>query len=55
MVVLLFEDLHLSIYQKQNLTNRKNPVRQFYDAGIGGIKYNYLLGLIPVVGYKVDF
>jgi hypothetical protein len=39
----------------QNLTNRKNPVRQYYDAGIGGIKYNYLLGLIPVVGYKVDF
>lgn len=39
----------------QNLTNRKNPVRQYYDAGIGGIKYNYLLALIPVVGYKVDF
>jgi hypothetical protein len=39
----------------QNLTNRKNPVRQYYDVGIGGIKYNYLLALIPVVGYKVDF
>jgi hypothetical protein len=39
----------------QNLTNRKNPVRQYYDAGIGSIQYNYLLGLIPVVGYKVDF
>ena len=39
----------------QNLTNRKNPVRQYYDSGIGGIKYNYLLALIPVVGYKIDF
>lgn len=39
----------------QNLTNRKNPVSQSYDPAILGIKYNYLLGLIPVVGYKVDF
>ena len=39
----------------QNLTNRKNPVRQYYDSGIGGIRYNYLLALIPVVGYKIDF
>jgi hypothetical protein len=39
----------------QNLTNRKNPISQFFDPNIGGIKYNYLLGLIPVVGYKVDF
>jgi hypothetical protein len=39
----------------QNLLNRKNPVSQFYNSGTGGIKYNYLLGLIPVVGYKIDF
>jgi hypothetical protein len=39
----------------QNLTNRKNPISQSYDPTIGGIKYNYLLGLIPVFGYKVDF
>lgn len=39
----------------QNLTNRKNPVSQSYDPLIRGIRYNYLLGLIPVVGYKVDF
>lgn len=39
----------------QNLTNRKNPISQFYDPGMGGIKYNYLLGLIPVFGYKIDF
>ena len=39
----------------QNLTNRQNPVSQFYDPAYGKIRYNYLLGLIPVVGYKVDF
>lgn len=39
----------------QNLTNRKNPVSQYYDASMGGIKYNYLLALIPVAGYKIDF
>ena len=39
----------------QNLTNRQNPVSQTYDPAIGGIRYNYLLGLIPVVGYKIDF
>lgn len=39
----------------QNLTNRQNPVSQTYDPAIRGIKYNYLLGLIPVVGYKIDF
>ena len=39
----------------QNLTNRKNPISQFYDPGMGDIKYNYLLGLIPVFGYKIDF
>jgi hypothetical protein len=39
----------------QNLTNRKNPVSQSYDPLTRGIRYNYLLGLIPVVGYKVDF
>jgi hypothetical protein len=39
----------------QNLFNRKNPVGQNYDPVTKQIKYNYLLGLIPVVGYKVDF
>jgi len=39
----------------QNLINRKNFVSQSYDPVIPGIKYNYLLGLIPVVGYKIDF
>ncbi len=39
----------------QNLTNRKNPISQSYDPVMSGIKYNYLLGLIPVIGYKIDF
>lgn len=39
----------------QNLFNRKNPVSQSYDPVTQQIRYNYLLGLIPVVGYKVDF
>jgi hypothetical protein len=39
----------------QNLLNRKNPVSQFYDAATQKIRYNYLLGLIPVVGYKLEW
>ncbi|MDB5209228.1 MAG: TonB-dependent receptor, partial [Sediminibacterium sp.] len=42
------------IFGVQNLTNRQNPVNQSYDASLGRIKYTNLLGLIPVVGYKVD-
>jgi hypothetical protein len=42
------------IFGVQNLMNRQNPVNQSYDASLGRIKYTYLLGLIPVVGYKVD-
>jgi hypothetical protein len=39
----------------QNLLNHKNPYRQTYDPVTQSIKYSYLLGLIPVAGYKVDF
>lgn len=39
----------------QNLTNQKNQVSQSYDPVNKQIRYSYLLGLIPVVGYKVDF
>jgi hypothetical protein len=38
----------------QNATNRKNAVRQSYDAGLSKLTYSYLLGMIPVFGYKVD-
>lgn len=39
----------------QNATNRKNPISQRFDATLGKIAYSYLLGRIPVFGYKVDF
>ncbi len=39
----------------QNLTNQKNQVNQSFDPITKQIKYSYLLGLIPVIGYKVDF
>jgi hypothetical protein len=39
----------------QNLTGRRNPVRQFYDPAVKRIQYGYLLGRIPVLGYKMDF
>jgi hypothetical protein len=38
----------------QNATNKKNAVRQSFDVASGKIRYSYLLGLIPVFGYKVD-
>jgi hypothetical protein len=39
----------------QNATNRKNQISHRYDANLGRITYNYLLGRIPVFGYKIDF
>jgi hypothetical protein len=39
----------------QNLTGRRNPVRHYYDAATKRIQYGYLLGRIPVAGYKMDF
>lgn len=39
----------------QNLTGRRNPVRHYYDVARKSVQYGYLLGRIPVAGYKVDF
>lgn len=39
----------------QNLTGRRNPVRHYYDQATKKIQYGYLLGRIPVAGYKIDF
>jgi hypothetical protein len=39
----------------QNAMNRKNQIGQRYDAASGNIVYSYLLGRIPVFGYKIDF
>lgn len=38
----------------QNLFNRRNPVRHYYDPASQSVKYSYLLGRLPVVGYRVD-
>lgn len=39
----------------QNLTDRKNPVSQSYNTTLKQVQYDYLLRIIPVIGYKVDF
>jgi hypothetical protein len=39
----------------QNAANRKNQISQRYDASTKRVIYSYLLGRIPVFGYKVDF
>ena len=39
----------------QNLTGRRNPVRHYYDPAVKRIQYGYMLGRIPVAGYKMDF
>lgn len=38
----------------QNATAHHNPISQSYDAASRSIVYKYLLGLIPVFGYKID-
>lgn len=38
----------------QNLLGHRNPFRQYYDVGSQSIRYSYLLGRIPVAGYRVD-
>lgn len=38
----------------QNLLGHRNPFRQYYDAGSQAIRYAYLLGRIPVFGYRMD-
>ncbi len=39
----------------QNATNNKNVFSQNYDANTGNIRYNYQLGLLPILSYKVAF
>jgi hypothetical protein len=38
----------------QNLLGHRNPFRQYYDAASQSIRYAYLLGRIPVFGYRMD-
>jgi hypothetical protein len=39
----------------QNLFNRKIPVNHSYDAVSKTVKFSYLLGFIPVIGYKIQW
>jgi len=38
----------------QNATNRKNQISRRYDASLGRVTYSYLLGMIPVFGFRFD-
>jgi hypothetical protein len=39
----------------QNATNRNNVGGQYFDAKTGSVKYYYLLKIIPIVSYKLEF
>jgi hypothetical protein len=39
----------------QNLTNRRNVARQYYDPGSRGIATEYQLSIVPVLAYRVEF
>lgn len=39
----------------QNVTNRKNIIRERYNTTTKAIYYNYALPLIPIINFKVDF
>lgn len=38
----------------QNVTGRKNPYAQSFNAATNAIVYRNLFGFLPVYGYKVD-
>jgi hypothetical protein len=38
----------------QNATNRKNQISRRYDPALGKVTYSYLLGMIPVFGFRFD-
>jgi CarboxypepD_reg-like domain len=39
----------------QNATNRLNPIRQSFNVVTNKIQYSYLMRIIPVIGYKIEF
>lgn len=39
----------------QNVTNRKNVIREFYNNSTKKIQYSYALPIIPIINFKVDF
>ncbi|MFN3852435.1 MAG: TonB-dependent receptor [Spirosomataceae bacterium] len=39
----------------QNVTNRQNIIREFYNNSLRRIAYSYALPIIPILNFKVDF
>jgi hypothetical protein len=39
----------------QNVTNRLNVYNEYYNEEENKIKYNYQMGIIPVLNYKIEF
>jgi hypothetical protein len=39
----------------QNLTDRRNVARQYYDPSLRGIATEYQLSILPVLAYRVEF
>jgi hypothetical protein len=39
----------------QNVTARQNVFNQYYNEETGALEYNYQLGLIPVLSYRLEF
>jgi hypothetical protein len=39
----------------ENILNRKNVLRQYFDPRIAGVKTEYQFGLFPIGGYRIEF
>ncbi|MFH0892878.1 MAG: TonB-dependent receptor [Bacteroidota bacterium] len=42
-------------FDAENAMNRKNVYSTYYDRDTKKIEYNYNLGLIPIIGFRVEF
>ena len=39
----------------ENILNRKNVLRQYFDPRIASVKTEYQFGLFPIGGYRIEF
>lgn len=46
---------HIWSFDIRNLTNRQNPLNQYLNFNSQQIRYQYQLGLIPVLSYRIEF
>ncbi len=46
---------HIWSFDIRNFTNRQNPRSESLDFNSGKIGYEYQLGLIPVLSYRIEF